>query len=293
MGSKYIGTKPFKKVHLNYFGAIKGAYSEVTRTEHGDSQITLVDAEAEIAENHFGKKNIHRGKVRDNRKAAKKKFRLYGTGDNITLNLVYPKLDDTELRLYLSKRKGFKPEAREIWFLYIGQDTNLYLGSMSKIKWNLISQEREKVKDKDKSNYQNRVENTLSKRKQGGRSESSENVSVNYSRNHKIAISRFQKANFCCEATGEKSFVAESTGKPFVEAHHLIPVSLQDEFENGLDRIENVFALSPNAHRAIHHGTPKKKRNLIDKLINIRPSIKEIYNIKKEDLYLIYDANRD
>ena len=107
----------FGKNEASVFGTIKGAYSEVTDRELLDSQITLVDYEAELVESFFSN-DIYRGNVQSNREAAKKRFRLHGTNEFVELNLIYPKENKKELRLYLSKRAGFFPN-RDIVFLYL------------------------------------------------------------------------------------------------------------------------------------------------------------------------------
>lgn len=122
---------------LQHFGAEDGAWSEVTSTEVGDSQITATGEEAELLESFFGKATIHVGRVGLNPTAAAKVFHLHRTGRPLTLNLIYPKPAKPELRLYLSARKGFKPAAGDIWFLYFQQE-RVYLGYASPVDWAAI-----------------------------------------------------------------------------------------------------------------------------------------------------------
>ncbi|VAW43400.1 hypothetical protein MNBD_CHLOROFLEXI01-463, partial [hydrothermal vent metagenome] len=44
----------FSTAHRHHFSGKDGAYSRVTEREFFDSQITLSDAEAELAVNYFG-----------------------------------------------------------------------------------------------------------------------------------------------------------------------------------------------------------------------------------------------
>jgi 5-methylcytosine-specific restriction enzyme A len=92
------------------FNAKIGSYSIVTAREHLDSQITATDSEANLLLNFFGRENIHIGNVASGQFKALKPFRLYPDGNEINLNLVFPKPNKTELRLYLSLKAGFKPE---------------------------------------------------------------------------------------------------------------------------------------------------------------------------------------
>lgn len=66
------------------------------------------------------------------------------------------------------------------------------------------------------------------------------------------------------------SFTARKTGKTFVEAHHLVPVSRQGEFTVGLDVPENVVALCPNCHRLLHHRITGDKRRVLTALMSTR-----------------------
>ena len=128
----------FGPVQQNRFGTSDGAYSTVTDTECSDSQITLTDNEKLLVERHFGLGNILRGNVRSSRSRAKKKFRLYPSGQDIELNLVYPKQNKEELRLYISKKAGFKPSPGDVWFVFFdGQD--LWLGAEGEAIWRLAA----------------------------------------------------------------------------------------------------------------------------------------------------------
>ncbi|MDE6773229.1 MAG: HNH endonuclease [Treponemataceae bacterium] len=60
-----------------------------------------------------------------------------------------------------------------------------------------------------------------------------------------------------CEICAEhKSFIAQD-GRMYTEAHHLIPLAGQAEFENSLNQEQNIVCLCPNCHREIHHGMNK------------------------------------
>lgn len=124
----------FGRHEATRFGTPDGAYSRVTETEYSDSQITLADYEQFLAESHFGKNNIHRGRVSLSPSAARKPFRLFPSGRAIHLNLIYPKPEKEELRLYLSLRAGFKPEPHDVWFIF-RKGADLWLGSLPHDKW--------------------------------------------------------------------------------------------------------------------------------------------------------------
>src|SRR5262249_42307736 len=121
----------------SFFGSHTGAYSIVTPREYYDSQLTLTGDEFELA-NHFFGGRIHCGPVRTDPLSAIKEFKLYPSGETVQLNLVYPKPSKDELRLYVAHRRGFKPPASDVWFLF-ERDAELYLGSMARADWARIS----------------------------------------------------------------------------------------------------------------------------------------------------------
>jgi len=129
----------FENQHKEYFKAITGAYSEVTERENHDSQLTLDKDEKSLFVNFFGSSNILHGNTAVNPEAAAKEFLVYPEMNRVKLNLVFPKHNKPELRLYLSKDHGFKPDGGEIWFSYINQNKQLVIGSMPSNEWTMIA----------------------------------------------------------------------------------------------------------------------------------------------------------
>ena len=125
----------FSEAHRKFFRAEAGTFSLVTQRESDASEVNLTGPEAKLAEQFFGRERIHAGAVRADPTAAAQRFRLHPTGDLIYLNLVYPKPDRTEMRLYLSAQKGFKPAGGAIWFLF-QRGRDLFVGSMPTEEWN-------------------------------------------------------------------------------------------------------------------------------------------------------------
>lgn len=124
----------FEQTHNQFFSSHAGAYSILTAREFADSQVTLTDEEFQLANLFFGGR-IHSGSVRLDPDGALKEFLLYPYGEKIGLNLIYPKPEREELRLYLSERRGFKPRPGDIWFLF-EREAELFLGSMPANEWN-------------------------------------------------------------------------------------------------------------------------------------------------------------
>jgi len=69
-------------------------------------------------------------------------------------------------------------------------------------------------------------------------------------RNPYIVEQAKRLANGKCQDCGQPApFLNKSTNEPFLEIHHIVPLS-----QGGEDVIENVLALCPNCHRKRHYG---------------------------------------
>ncbi|WP_338749824.1 HNH endonuclease [Bacillus sp. FJAT-52991] len=102
----------------------------------------------------------------------------------------------------------------------------------------------------------------------------------------KVAI---KKASFMCEIDdSHESFLSASSGKQYMEAHHLIPLKVQHEFENNLDVVGNIVSLCPNCHRKIHHSQKKEKQLLLQILFKQREKVLKNYGIEIDLDYLYY-----
>ena len=78
-------------------------------------------------------------------------------------------------------------------------------------------------------------------------------------------------AGYRCELHPEhRTFIAERTQKPYMEAHHIIPMSQQESFRHSLDVYANVICLCPVCHRLLHHGLLAERRYIIDQIYEAR-----------------------
>lgn len=92
--------------------------------------------------------------------------------------------------------------------------------------------------------------------------------SLIYKRSPSRSKSALINANFQCEVSSEhQTFISKSSGNPFAEAHHLIPMEFQDKFDVSIDVPENIAALCPNCHRAIHLAGHEEQIRLINTLV--------------------------
>ena len=81
-----------------------------------------------------------------------------------------------------------------------------------------------------------------------------------YPRSKRVARNALILANHNCEIDGNHtSFIRRGTSVKYMEPHHLVPMSLSDEFECSLDREENIVCLCSNCHNRIHYGDDAEK----------------------------------
>lgn len=59
-------------------------------------------------------------------------------------------------------------------------------------------------------------------------------------------------SNGICEACLQPAPFVRADGSPYLEVHHLLPLS-----EGGEDTTRNALAVCPNCHRRLHHGADK------------------------------------
>ncbi len=98
-------------------------------------------------------------------------------------------------------------------------------------------------------NRKNRLKNDLIKPKK------QKSYVYTYIRNPDVVAEALYRANGVCESCHEKApFNRKSNGTPYLEVHHIKPLSEQDTTEENLDVLENVLALCPNCHRKMHFG---------------------------------------
>jgi 5-methylcytosine-specific restriction protein A len=109
----------------------------------------------------------------------------------------------------------------------------------------------------------------------------------------KPAISRgaLDRAEYKCDNDPNHfTFTSKVTNQNFVEAHHLIPMKLQEQFENSLDVTDNILSLCPTCHGIFHYATYEEKAEVLIRFYNSRKDILKKYNliISVDDLKKAY-----
>lgn len=81
------------------------------------------------------------------------------------------------------------------------------------------------------------------------------------------------RAQYRCELDRtHPSFISKTTGKFYMETHHLIPVEYWESFNKNLDVLANIICLCSNCHNEIHYGIDAEKL------------IRSLYEDRKEEL---------
>lgn len=72
--------------------------------------------------------------------------------------------------------------------------------------------------------------------------------------------------NVCAYDSSHTTFHSPTLGGNYVEMHHIIPISKQDDFEYSIDLPANIVPLCPNCHRQIHHSGIDIRNEMLTKL---------------------------
>ena len=113
---------------------------------------------------------------------------------------------------------------------------------------------------------------------------------IRYKTNARIAKTALHLANYTCEINPEHKTFISKLGKPYMEAHHLIPMAYQKDFSINIDRIENIVSICPICHSAIHLGNMSTRLELLKKLFDNREDrLKKVgLNISFGELFAKY-----
>lgn len=83
-------------------------------------------------------------------------------------------------------------------------------------------------------------------------------------RNRAITNEVLKENNYKCFFNKNHITFSGKTRPHYVEGHHIINISYQDNFEGiDLDCKENIIPLCPNCHKAIHLSTDEHKKHLL------------------------------
>lgn len=230
----------FSTAHCSFFKAEDGAFSKISAADEATKrQITLTGHEKALILEHFGKNGIFQGSAKNPK--GRKIFINHNTGKEVDVGLVFPKPGKNEIRLYMNK--SFTGTANDIWYLFKRAD-EIYVGIMPQNQWSQVS-----VSDIEDDVYQQAIQAY-----QAAPANKKTQIVSSFVRSLAVANKALATAKFKCELDPLHTTFQGMSGKPYMEAHHLIPMCRQGEFKFSLDVVENIVCLCPNCHRLVHHA---------------------------------------
>jgi len=282
----------FSKSLKYFFQCDVGAFSVVTKNENEKRQVTAVGFEKELLESYFkGEIEKHHGsrkQMEANGVEPTLVFRKHPTGETVRLVVSYKTGRKNELRYYFNN-EAFRPDALDYWFIFV-RGGEIWLGSFSKKMLSFIEGKifgktyqnvRLNILEKDDDSYQDELNSSSPKKiVTSGHA---------WSRNSKLAYQAADSAGFKCELLPELPiFISKASGKPFMEAHHLVPMMLQDSFSESLDVLENICILNPWSHRLLHHAKFDHIETHIGQLAAKRETFLKQLAINADDVLAMY-----
>ncbi|MFQ6726948.1 MAG: hypothetical protein ACLRFF_01165 [Alphaproteobacteria bacterium] len=112
-----------------------------------------------------------------------------------------------------------------------------------------------------------------------------------YKTNPRISKTALALAECKCQCHPDEHITFLSKlGQQYMEAHHLIPMCAQKDFDVNLDRIENIVSICPICHSAIHLGADSVRLEILKTLYDMKiDGLKEAgLDISFGDLYTKY-----
>ena len=96
-------------------------------------------------------------------------------------------------------------------------------------------------------------------------------VSYGWNRDRVIVEQVLRADKYLCEIDAHhKTFITRKKDELYLEGHHLIPISRQDEFDKSLDVYANIIGLCPNCHRQLHFGRKNDVRDILKGIYDLR-----------------------
>ncbi len=112
-------------------------------------------------------------------------------------------------------------------------------------------------------------------------------------RNASIAANSIINSNYKCSFDNNHiSFTSNKTKRPYMEPHHLIPLSEQARFSVSLDVESNIVSLCSNCHNCVHYGINEERLLILKQLYECRKDrlAKCGINITLTELLNIYNV---
>ncbi|MCQ6281610.1 hypothetical protein [Bacillus sp. EB600] len=153
-------------------------------------------------------------------------------------------------------------------------------------------------KDVDEDSFQKQVETVSINHNDGVVDKPREKKGYFYSSSQKLIRNpvyskrAITSAKYLCEIdANHKDFISKVTGQNYVEAHHLIPMEYQDDFDKSIDIEANIVSLCVSCHKKLHHAVFEEKEEVLKTLYNNRTDRlrKCGINLREENLLSYYE----
>ena len=96
-------------------------------------------------------------------------------------------------------------------------------------------------------------------------------VTYGWNRDRVIVEQVLKSDKYLCEIDSHhKTFISRKSDVLYLEGHHLIPISRQDDFDKSLDVYANIIGLCPNCHRQLHFGRKSEVRDILKGIYDLR-----------------------
>jgi hypothetical protein len=260
----------------------------ITPAEADKGHITVRERYRKIFEDHFGML-LHEGDAAGAHADFYKRFLRKDNGRTVELKLCMRNRPRREIRLYLNKtgRDGYEIKGNSILVIDFKRRgaviSSRPAGLLSPHKlYPKTARAPKLVRPDDEEERLNTVLNKEPRRLTA-------RERAKWATSARLARECLEAAGFDCEAgwTGNR-FKSKASGRTYTEVHHLIPLKYQKQFRKSLDTMLNLCCLSPQAHRAIHHGTDEQVIQLLQHLLQKRPALKKQFQISEDILFRMY-----
>jgi len=261
----------------------------ITEAEAKKGHITIRETNRPKFEAYFGPLHHEEEDVEGDQRFYKT-FKIAEKGETVLLKLCMRNKPRREIRLYLKKKSGsgYAVDGNSILMIDFSGAVPVISSRLAGIAYPekiFLPKKKKLLRPEDEEQKLNSILNkppkqlTLAERKA-------------WARPKKQIRSCMKKAGYTCEAGMDgDAFESRATRKRYLEVHHLIPLKQQEQFnekELNLNDPENLCCLSPQAHRALHHGTDSFVEPILCRLFSRRPALRERFGISEDLLLRMY-----
>ncbi|ALD66605.1 HNH endonuclease [Spiroplasma cantharicola] len=117
---------------------------------------------------------------------------------------------------------------------------------------------------------------------------------VNYSkikRDLKLVKQTYERDQYKCFFSKDHFSFYTEDGNMYLEAHHIVPISLAPVYKINLDLLDNMVSLCPNCHKSMHYSENENKYKMLQIIKKFESDFFRKNNYLIEDIEDIYISN--